>query len=179
MKTWTILVGLVAGCGVSGEPLSPAGTAMESLAVTSRSFPSGGQIPIDYTCDGANRSPAITWSAPPPGTQSFAIVVEDPDPPSGTTFTHWIVYEVGAEARSLPEAVDVAAIGGAAGLNDFKRPGYGGPCPPPLELHHYYFRVFALNTHLSVGPEPSRSQVDAALRGHVLAAGALVGEFSH
>ncbi len=78
-------------CGsAAARPLSPPGTAMETLTVTSRSFPSSGQIPVDYTCDGANRSPAITWSAPPPGTQSFAIVVEDPDAPSGT-FTHWIV----------------------------------------------------------------------------------------
>jgi len=164
-------------CGTTGS-LAPPGKVVESLAVTSRSFPSGGQIPVDYTCDGANRSPQLTWSAPPPGTHGFAVVVEDPDAPSGT-FTHWIAYDISGDARSLPEAVDLASTGGSTGLNDFKRPGYGGPCPPQLEIHRYAFRVFALDAPLRAGPEPNRDGIDAALRGHVLAAGSLVGEFSH
>jgi Raf kinase inhibitor-like YbhB/YbcL family protein len=178
MKTWTLLLSFVVACGAGGGTLAPPGKTMESLAVTSRSFPSGGQIPVDFTCDGANRSPQLTWSAPPAGTVSFAIVAEDPDAPSGT-FTHWIAYDIGADARSLPEAADLAAIGGAAGLNDFKRPGYGGPCPPQLEIHRYYFRVFALDAPVHAAPEPNRDAIDVALRGHVLAAGALVGQFSH
>jgi Raf kinase inhibitor-like YbhB/YbcL family protein len=168
----------VACKGGGGEALSPPGTAMESLAVTSRSFPSNGEIPVDYTCDGADRSPQLTWSAPPPGTKSFAVVVEDPDAPSGT-FTQWIVYDIGADARALPEAVDPATVGGITGVNDFKRPGYGGPCPPQLEIHHYVFRVFALDSQLGSGPELNRESIDAAMSGHVLAAGALVGSFSH
>jgi hypothetical protein len=165
-------------CGAGGGSLAPPGATMESIAVTSRSFASGGQIPVDYTCDGADRSPQLTWSAPPAGTESFAIEVEDPDAASGT-FTHWIAYDLAGDARSVPEAVDVGAAGGSAGMNDFKRPGYGGPCPPHLEVHRYFFRVFALNAHVHPGPEPGRDAFDAALRGHVLAAGVLVGEFSH
>jgi Raf kinase inhibitor-like YbhB/YbcL family protein len=168
----------VACKSAGGEPSAPPGRAMETLAVTSRSFPSNGEIPVDSTCDGANRSPELTWSAPPEGTRSFAVIVEDPDAPSGT-FTHWIVYGIGADARALPEGVDPSTIGGASGLNDFKRPGYGGPCPPSLEFHHYYFRVYALNAPINTGLEPNRDAIDAAMGGHVLAAGTLVGTFSH
>ena len=157
-RTCTILAGLVAaGCGAGTEALAPAGKTMETIAVTSRSFPSGGRIPVDYTCDGANRSPGLTWSAPPAGTQTFAIIVEDPEAPGGT-FTHWIAYELGADARSLPEGVDLASAGGAAGLNDFKRPGYAGPCPPQFEVHHYSFRVFALDAHLNSYLIPDQGQ---------------------
>lgn len=189
MRAWRLCVGLGVGVGLAGgaaacrsggggEPASPPGTTMETLAVTSRSFASDGEIPVDYTCDGANKSPQLTWSAPPAGTKGFAIVVDDPDAPSGT-FTHWIVYDISADARSLPEAVDPTTAGAASGLNDFKRAGYGGPCPPQLEIHHFYFRVFALNAALSLGPDPDRDAIDAAMSGHVLAAGALVGAFSH
>ena len=170
---------LCGGCkSAGGEPSAPAGKAIETLAVTSQSFPSNGEIPVDSTCDGANKSPALTWSAPPEGTQSFAVVVEDPEAPGGT-FTHWIVYGIGASARTLPEGVDPSTIGGASGLNDFKRPGYGGPCPPSLELHHYYFRVYALNAALGARLEPNRDAIDAAMTGHVLAVGTLIGTFSH
>ncbi len=182
MEAWIVcvLAAAAAACraGGGGDVQSPPGTTMESLAVTSRSFPSNGDIPVDYTCDGADRSPQVTWSAPPAGTKSFAIVAEDPDAASGP-FTHWILYNISADARSVPESVDPASVGGTAGLNDFKRPGYGGPCPPQLEIHHYAFRVFALNTQLGEGPELNRDALDAAMSGHVLAAGTLVGSFSH
>ncbi len=181
MKAGIVGLGIaLAACrtGGGGDVLSPPGTTMETLTVTSRSFPSDGEIPVDYTCDGADRSPQITWSAPPPGTKSFAVVAEDPDAASGA-FTHWIVYNISGDARALPEAVDPATMGGASGLNDFKRPGYGGPCPPQLEIHHYAFRVFALDAQLGGGPEPNRDSIDAAMSGHVLAAGALIGSFSH
>ena len=174
---WGIALAACRGSG-GGEVLAPPGTTMETLAVTSRSFPSNGDIPVDYTCDGADRSPQLTWSAPPPGTKSFAVVVEDPDASSGS-FTQWIAYNISADTRALPEAADPATLGGASGLNDFKRPGYGGPCPPQLEIHHYAFRVFALNAQLDAGAEPNRDAMDAAMSGHVLAVGTLVGSFSH
>jgi Raf kinase inhibitor-like YbhB/YbcL family protein len=132
---------------------------------------------VDYTCDGADKSPQISLSAPPAGTQSLAIVADDPDAPGGT-FTHWIVYNLRAEVRTFPESGDPASAGGVAGTNDFNRPGYSGPCPPRRELHHYYFRVFALNGLLEVKPNPARDAVDSAMNGHVLAEGALVGVFS-
>jgi Raf kinase inhibitor-like YbhB/YbcL family protein len=160
------------------EPSAPPGTAIETLTVTSDSFPQNGPIPVDETCDGANRSPPITWSAPPRGTRSFAVVAEDPDASNGT-FTHWILYDISAEARALGEGADPSTVGGASGLNDFKRAGYGGPCPPQFELHHYSFRVYALNAPLGTGHEPTRATLDAAMNGHVLATGAVVGVFSH
>ncbi len=167
------------GCKSAGGELAPApGAAVSSLSVTSRSFPSGRAIPVDCTCDGADKSPDLTWSAPPPGTQSFAILAEDPDA-SGGTFTHWIAYNVPADVRDLPEAADPVALGGAVGNNDFNRPGYSGPCPPKGELHRYLFRVFALNATVDVKPASTRADVDAALSGHVLARGVLLGVFSH
>jgi Raf kinase inhibitor-like YbhB/YbcL family protein len=180
MKAWVFGVGLVLmGCRQPGlEPSAPPGRSMEKLAVTSKSFPSDGQIPVDYTCDGANRSPQLTWSAPPEGTKTFAVLLEDPDAPSGT-FTHWMLYDINGDVRSLPEAVDPSTVGASEGLNDNKRASYGGPCPPSLEIHHYLFRVFALDAPLSVGREPDRDAFDAAMVGHVLAVGTLVGSFSH
>jgi Raf kinase inhibitor-like YbhB/YbcL family protein len=183
MRAWRLLfLGVsLSACGAAGgggDPVAAPGVTLESLGVSSSAFPASGEIPVDFTCDGANRSPQLAWSAPPRGTQSFVVIVDDPDAPSGT-FTQWIVYNLGAETRSLPEAVDPATLGGASGLNDFKRPEYGGPCPPRLEIHHYNFRVFALNAPLTLPPEPDRDAIDAAMSGHVLAVGTLVGGFSH
>lgn len=167
------------GCRSGGGELSPApGVRLSSLAVTSSSIPSSQAIPVDFTCDGADRLPQLAWSAPPPETKAFAILAEDPDAPGGL-FTHWIAYNIPGDVRQLPEATDPVALGGAVGNNDFNRPGYSGPCPPKGELHRYYFRVFALNATVDTKPGPMRAAVDEALSGHVLARGALVGTFSH
>jgi hypothetical protein len=176
---WLATSTAVLGCKAPlVEPSSPDGTRMESLALTSKSFPSNGDIPVDFTCDGAERSPELTWSAPPPGTKTFALVLEDPDASSGT-FTHWIAYNIDPEARELAEGADVGAVSGASGLNDSKRPTYAGPCPPRLEIHHYFFRIYALDAALKVRPEPDRDAIDAAMNGHVLGEGALMFTFSH
>jgi Raf kinase inhibitor-like YbhB/YbcL family protein len=169
------------GCNKSGGSASlaaPPGVTPSTLTITSRSFPSGGTIPIDFTCDGADRSPQLTWSAPPRGTQSFAIIASDPDAQSGD-FTHWVAFNLPGDTLSLPESADLAAIGAAAGLNDFKQAAYGGPCPPKYEIHHYAFRVFALDTRIDVPPGSSRESVESAMNGHVLGHGTLVGTFSH
>ncbi len=157
---------------------APAGANIERMAVTSKSFGSNEPIPVDNTCDGADRSPQVTWSAPPQGTKSFAIVAEDPDSPGGT-FTHWIAYNLNADAREMPEGADPASLGGASGLNDFKHAAYNGPCPPHGEIHHYVFRVLALDAVLQVPPEPGRDAIDTAMGGHVIGVGAAVGNFSH
>jgi Raf kinase inhibitor-like YbhB/YbcL family protein len=167
------------GCRSGGAQLAPApGVTLGSLTVTSTSFPSNGGIPVDYTCDGADKSPQLTLSAPPAGTQSLAIVADDPDAPGGT-FTHWIAYNLQADLRTFPEGADPLSAGAAVGTNDFNRVGYAGPCPPKRELHHYYFRVFALNALLDLKPNVMRDGFDAAMSGHVLAEGALIGVFSH
>jgi Raf kinase inhibitor-like YbhB/YbcL family protein len=184
MTRWSVAVLVLCntacnGCKSSGGQPAPApGVALGSLTVTSNSFPSNGAIPVDYTCDGADKSPELTFSASPAGTQSFAIIADDPDAPSGT-FTHWIAYNLRSDVRTLPAGADPATLGGAVGTNDFNRPGYAGPCPPKGELHHYYFRVFALNAPIAAQAVSTREVVDGAMNGHVLAQGALVGVFSH
>jgi Raf kinase inhibitor-like YbhB/YbcL family protein len=167
------------GCKSGGaQPSPPPDVALASLTVTSKSFASGGAIPVDYTCDGADKSPQLTWSAPPAGTASLAIVVDDPDA-SGGDFTHWIVFNLRPDVLAIAEAADPAELGGSVGTNGFSRQQYSGPCPPRMELHRYSFRVFALDAMLDARPGLTRDAVDAAMSGHVLAEGALVGSFSH
>jgi Raf kinase inhibitor-like YbhB/YbcL family protein len=174
------LAGAALGACKSGgaQPSPPPGVTLASLAVTSKSFPSSSAIPVDYTCDGADRSPQLTWSAPPAGTRSLAVVVDDPDAPGGI-FTHWLVFNLRADTLALAEAIDPGDLGTSVGINGFNRQGYSGPCPPRMELHHYFFRVFALDALLDAKPGANREAVDAAMSGHVLAEGALVGVFSH
>lgn len=169
-----------AGCnsGTAAPPAAPAGVAMQHLTVTSKSFASNGAIPIDYTCDGADRSPQLTWSAPPEGTRSFALVAVDPDA-AGGEFVHWVAFNVRADATSVPESVDVADLGGLAGINGFNRTGYSGPCPPKMEPHSYAFHVYALDTVAPARSGVTADNLRASVTGHVLAEGTLVGTFAH
>jgi len=166
------------GCQSSAHPTAPPGVTMGSLTVTSAAFPANGPIPIDFTCDGADHSPPITWSAAPPGTQSIAVLVDDPDAPGGT-FVHWVAFNLPSTTVSLPEGTDAAGAGGVSGTNGFGRTGYAGPCPPRREAHRYNFRVRALNAMIDAKQGASRDAVDAAMNGHVLAEGVLVGIFEH
>ncbi|HEY6460259.1 MAG TPA: YbhB/YbcL family Raf kinase inhibitor-like protein, partial [Polyangiaceae bacterium] len=172
MEAWqTMLFGLTLtacnGCGSASHPSSVPGTTLASISVTSRAFANGGAIPVDYSCDGTGKSPPLTWSAPPEGTKTMAIILDDPDAPGGT-FTHWIAFNIPAATVSLPEGADIAALGGAEGDNGFDRPGYGGPCPPRREMHRYYFHVYALDKQLTARPGASRDEVDAAMQHAVL-----------
>jgi Raf kinase inhibitor-like YbhB/YbcL family protein len=159
-------------------PGAPPGVEVASITVTSKSFPSNGPIPIDYTCDGKDVSPQITWSAPPEGTKSLALLVDDPDAPSGT-FTHWLVYNLPAETTSLAEGVDPATLGAKVGMNDFEQVRYGGPCPPKMQIHRYRFHLYALNADLDLPDGANRTKVDMTMNGHVLGEGTLYGQFSH
>ena len=150
-----------------------------AFTLDTKAFPKGGEIPSKYACTGEDVSPALSWSGAPQGTKSFALIVEDPDAPSGT-FTHWIVYDLPAEARQLPENVsktDDLSGGGRQGRNDFRRAGYGGPCPPPGKPHRYFFKLYALNSPLNLPAGASRREVEDALRGHVIAQAELMGKF--
>jgi Raf kinase inhibitor-like YbhB/YbcL family protein len=167
------------GCKSGGpHPSPPPGKTAAALTVTSRSFPAGGAIPVDLTCDGANRSPQITWSAPPQGTKSFALVADDPDAPNGD-FTHWVLFNVPGDALSLSEGLDPVSIGATSGINGFNQTGYGGPCPPKYEIHRYVFEVYALDTKVDLPTATTREALEAAISGHVLGEGNLVGTFSH
>ena len=160
-------------------PSAPNGVAMGSITVTSKSFPAGGQIPIDYTCDGKNVSPQLTWSAPPAGTKSIAIVLDDPDMAGGTV-TSWILFDLAPDTLTLPEAVDAAAIGAKLGQSDSHNVSYAGPCPPRGDgMHRAQFHVFALSARLPFEEGMSRAQLDGALVGHVLGHGALTVGFAH
>ena len=171
---------LLGGCNTASgpQPSVPLGGHLSSLTVTSKSLPGDSQIPVDYSCDGKDVSPQLTWSAPPEGTKSIAIVVDDQDSSSGA-FTHWIVIDLPADALSLAEGIDPTTLGAKVGQNDFRSVRYNGPCPPRGELHRYRFWVYAVDSVLALSEGVTRSDLDAALSGHLLAAGALKVTFAH
>jgi Raf kinase inhibitor-like YbhB/YbcL family protein len=152
------------------------------FTLSSPAFRNGDIIPRAYTCEGANKSPQLVWTAPPPHSASLALIVEDPDAPGGT-FIHWVLYDLPGSATSLPEGVPKAAelpqLGGAKqGRTSFGTTGYGGPCPPPGPPHHYHFRLFALDAKLGLSAGATRDQVAAAMQGHELARAELVGLYA-
>ncbi|HYX67920.1 MAG TPA: YbhB/YbcL family Raf kinase inhibitor-like protein [Terriglobales bacterium] len=150
-----------------------------TMKMESKSFPAGGDIPRRFTCDGENLSPALSWSAPPKGTQSMALITDDPDAPGGT-FVHWVLYNLPANTHELPEGLPASAdlpSGGRQGTNDFRRLGYGGPCPPAGKPHRYFFRLFALDRKLDLRSGAGRSDLDQAMKGSILAQGEVMGRY--
>lgn len=148
------------------------------MQVQSPVFKQEGMIPPKYTCDGPDISPPLKWGQIPPGARSLALIVEDPDAPSGT-FTHWVIYDIPAGISGLPERVPnikTLSSGGKQGTNSFKKVGYGGPCPPS-GTHRYYFRLYALDTVLNLGPGASKEELLKAMKGHILAEGELMGKY--
>jgi Raf kinase inhibitor-like YbhB/YbcL family protein len=141
-----------------------------SFEFTSTAFTGGGGIPEKYTCDGADVSPALNWHDAPAGTQSFALIADDPDAPAGT-WTHWIIWNIPAKTTKLPEGVPKvgeASDGVRQGKNDFKRIGYGGPCPPAGKPHRYFFKLYALKAKLDLNAGASRGELESAMKGNVL-----------
>lgn len=147
---------------------------LAKLTLTSDAFQNGQPIPTQFTCDGADRTPALKWDEPPAGTKSFALIIDDPDAPSGT-FRHWGVFDIPASARSIGDDQHV----GTEVANDFGKPGYGGPCPPKGHgPHHYHFKLFALNTEkLGVPSSAKVADVENAANRHAIAQGELVGTY--
>jgi Raf kinase inhibitor-like YbhB/YbcL family protein len=154
--------------------------AQSHLTLASAAFIGGGKIPADYACTGANRSPGLEWSGAPATAKSFALIVEDPDAPGGT-FIHWVAYNLPAHTKSLSEGIAKTAKiadGGAQGMNSFGHIGYDGPCPPPGNVHHYHFRLLALDSQLDAGSAADAAAVEAAASGHITASAELIGTFS-
>ncbi|NWG13314.1 MAG: YbhB/YbcL family Raf kinase inhibitor-like protein [Acidobacteria bacterium] len=150
-----------------------------AFTLTSKAFENGGNIPKMFTCDGQDVSPSLAWSEPPAGTQSLALIADDPDAPMGT-WVHWVAYDLPAGARELPQAIPRTGGlpgGGAQGVNDFRRTGYGGPCPPPGKPHRYYFKLYALDRKLGLKLGASKRDVEAAMKGHILAQAELMGRY--
>lgn len=143
----------------------------------STAFEQGGPIPAKYSCKGENISPSLTWGDPPAGTQSLALTMDDPDAPGGT-WDHWIVLNISQDLRELPEGIKPGDLGVTFGKNSWDRSDYGGPCPPS-GTHRYFFKLYALDTTLNLDKTAGKSQVMAAMEGHVLAEADLMGTFSH
>jgi Raf kinase inhibitor-like YbhB/YbcL family protein len=187
----TIALALVSsvGCG-NADPLpSPEHLTIQ---VRSTAFAEGGMIPDRFTCDGSNRSPALSWYGVPEQSRTLALICDDPDAPAGT-WSHWVVFNLPARLTGLKEGVPPddrvpnASIeesppagsdsGARQGTNDFRKIGYGGPCPPS-GTHRYFFRLYALDDALELGPEATRADVLKAIKGHILAEGRLIGKYS-
>jgi Raf kinase inhibitor-like YbhB/YbcL family protein len=150
-----------------------------AFALRSPAFQAGATIPRQHTCDGADQSPGLTWAGAPVGTKSLALIVEDPDAPTGT-FIHWVLFNLPPEPADLPPGVSHQTVldnGARQGRNDFRRVGYGGPCPPRGPAHRYFFRLYALDASLDVTPGATASEVRSATQGHTLGQAELMGTY--
>jgi Raf kinase inhibitor-like YbhB/YbcL family protein len=161
-----VLAAIAAWSSVSGGPMA--------LQVKTNSFLAGAAIPKQYTCDGSDVSPGLSWSGAPAGTRELALICDDPDAPGGT-FTHWLMWAIPASQRAIAEGRTPPEA--RQGQNGFGVSGYRGPCPPRGKPHRYYFRVFALDTSVSLSAGASRADLEAAMSGHVLARGEVMGTY--
>ena len=152
------------------------------LTVTSPSFASGEAIPVRHTCEGGDISPALSWSGAPSGTKSFALIVDDPDAPDPeapqTTWVHWVIYNIPASLMKLAEGAASSSLPGGAlsGTNDWKRLGYGGPCPP-IGRHRYFHKLYAVDIVLPDLNGPDKPSLLKAMQGHMLAEGQIIGTY--
>ncbi|HEV2425200.1 MAG TPA: YbhB/YbcL family Raf kinase inhibitor-like protein [Terriglobia bacterium] len=153
----------------------PAPPPAVNLSLTASSFRANGEIPARFSCDGDDTSPALSWTDPPAGTKTFALAMLDADAPGGN-FVHWIIYDLPAAARALPEGIaqGADAAGGHQGTNGFGKLGYNGPCPPPGSGHRYVFHLFALDSALDL-EHATVQDLQSAMKGHILARGDAVG----
>jgi Raf kinase inhibitor-like YbhB/YbcL family protein len=169
-----LLAGLASASSEAGPPMS--------FELRSSAFRDGQEIPQRYTCDGEDVSPPLSWGAPPAGTRSLALVVDDPDAPDPEaprmTWVHWVVYGLPPAAGSLPEGVREQDLpdGARFGRNDWKRAAYGGPCPP-IGRHRYYHKLYALDRIVDASGPLTKAQLEQAMQDHVLARSELVGTY--
>jgi Raf kinase inhibitor-like YbhB/YbcL family protein len=150
------------------------------MELTSSAFAAHGEIPRRHTCEGEDVSPPLAWNGVPPGAKSLVLIVDDPDAPDPAapqrTWVHWVLYNIAADAAGLPEGGRPLPPGTHEGLNDWRRHGWGGPCPP-IGRHRYFFKLYALDTRLPDLPTPTKAAVEHAMHGHVLAQAQRIGTY--
>lgn len=153
-----------------------------SMKITSTAFSPNGNIPSLYTCDGSNISPPLQWSGLPEGTKSLVLIVDDPDAPDPAapkmTWVHWILYNIPPDTTGLVQDISVSKLpsGTGQGLNDWKRTGYGGPCPP-IGRHRYFFKLYSLNTPLQDLDNPTKARLEQAMKNYIIAQVSLIGTY--
>jgi Raf kinase inhibitor-like YbhB/YbcL family protein len=150
------------------------------ISLTSSAFAEGAPIPEEYTCQGKDISAPLKWSGVPSEAKSLALIMDDPDAPMGT-WVHWVLYDLAPSMTELPQGLSarehIATGSGKEGLNDFKRLGYGGPCPPAGKPHRYFFKLYALDTTLDLKPGAKKKDLEHAMEKHILAQGQLIGTY--
>jgi hypothetical protein len=157
---------------------------MKPFTLISPAFDQGSPIPAKYTCDGDDVSPSLSWTGVPEDTRSLALIVDDPDAPDPNapkmTWVHWVLYNLPVLSTGLPEAVAADSLpnGTLEGRNDWKRTGYGGPCPP-IGRHRYFFKLYALDIELPDLEKPTKQDLEEAMQSHILADAVLMGTYSH
>jgi Raf kinase inhibitor-like YbhB/YbcL family protein len=166
------------GCNQSPKELQ-TGEAPMSIELTSTAFQAGAAIPKEYTGDGADLSPPLRWSEPPPSTETIALICDDPDAPRGT-WVHWVLFNLPAQTGELEEGIFSSKLvnkGATEGKNDFGNIRYNGPAPPRGKLHRYFFKLYALGVKLKLAEGATKAQLEAAMKGHILAQGELMGTY--
>ena len=174
MKLTIVTAVLAMGVGASG-----AEEAKMQFTLSSPSFQNNQPIPAKHSCEGADVSPALKWDGAPATAKGYALICDDPDAPGGS-WVHWVIYGISAGTSALPEGVaKTETVGGMKqGVNDFGKPGFGGPCPPRGHgVHHYHFRLYALDTELNLAPRVKRPQLENAMKGHIVAQTKLIGTY--
>jgi Raf kinase inhibitor-like YbhB/YbcL family protein len=179
IKAGIIALALAASCGAPQLLAQQKEPAMK-LNLTSPAFSNGGEIPPKYTCEGQDVSPLLAWSGVPPNAKSLALTVDDPDAPNPAapkrTWVHWVLYNIPPNASPLAEATKQLPAGTLEGLNDWKRTGYGGPCPP-VGRHRYFHKLYALDTVLPNLGQVSKAKLEAAMKPHIIAHAELIGTY--
>jgi hypothetical protein len=170
--TLGLLLVVVSCKGNASVPDAQGGNDM-TITITSTAFSEGEKIPRLYTCDDLNVSPPLAWTGVPTNTVSLALIVDDPDAPSGT-WVHWVLFNLPSSLAGLDQGKNG---GGTEGQNDFRKVGYGGPCPPHGSNHRYFFKLYALDTRLGLKPGTSKAQLENAMKGYILAQGQLMGRY--
>jgi Raf kinase inhibitor-like YbhB/YbcL family protein len=179
MVCWAIIIALAGGC-MNADPKAKGGKKM-TIQITSTAFAEGQPIPKKYTGEGTDLSPPLAWSNLPKGTKELALICDDPDAPNGD-WVHWVIYKIPADAKGLPEGVArdpklKEPAGALQGENSWPSTGYRGPLPPPGKVHHYYFKLYALDAPLQVEPGLDKPALLKQIKGHELGKGELMGTY--